>query len=183
MAIRHPLMTAEDFDTWANLPENGGHHYEYIAGEIVDVVSNPKSSKLGMRIGRYLAAFVDDNELGHVTGADGGYQVSGERYMPDVGYISFERMPELQHKHGYVITAPDLAVEVISPTDSAAQLSVKVSNYLADGTVVWVVSPEEQVISIHRPGKAVETISDEDAILTGGEVLPGFELAFENIFK
>jgi Uma2 family endonuclease len=116
----YPQMTVEEFDQWVLLRENSEHGYEYIAGKVHDVVARPESSKLGLRMGRRIGNFLDDHDLGHLTGADGGYHVAGERYIPDVWFISYKRRPEakLVAIHGYVTNAADLAVEVISPTDS-----------------------------------------------------------------
>lgn len=175
-------MTVEEFDRFAALPENMELDLEYIAGEIVDVVTNPKSSQIGVRLARHIDAFVETHALGHVTGADGGYQVAGERYIPDVGYISSTRMPQLDDEAGYITKPPDLAVEVVSPTDSERLLMIKVGNYLADETVVWVVYPSEKTIAVYVPGKPVQVLAEEDT-LDGGDVLPGFSLPMIQVFK
>jgi Uma2 family endonuclease len=182
MVIQAQSMTAQQFDKWANLPENIEKTFEFINREIVEVVSNPKSSKLAAKLIRYIEAFVDDNDLGHVTGADGGYQVSEERFIPDVGYISFARMPELISEDGYVTAAPDLAVEVISPTDTRRNLMIKLADYLAAGTVVWVVDPDEKQIDVCVPNEAVKTYKLDDT-LDGGKVLAGFKLPLKKVFK
>jgi Uma2 family endonuclease len=117
-----------------------------------------------------------------VTGADGGYQVGNERYMPDVGYISYVRQPVLQSEEGYLPNAPDLAVEVFSPNDSVKQNSVKTTNYLNAGTVVWWVYPDSEEVHIHMLGQAVQILKGADT-LDGGKVLSGFKLELEKIFK
>lgn len=151
MVLETQKMIVSDFDKWVHFPENIGEDFEYIRGEIVPVVSNSKSSKLGLLIGSYITIHVEANDLGHTTGADGGYQVQGERYIPDVGFISKSRMPILENA-SYISIAPDLAVEVVSPTDSQRLLTVKIGNYLAAGTIVWVVYPDEEAIDM-RPIK------------------------------
>ena len=182
MTIDVQRVTVEEFDVLVFTPEYVEREFEYIAGEIVEVVSHPKSSKIGGRFLRYIGAFVDDNELGHVTGADGGYHVGNERYMPDVGYISFERQPELDSEEGYLPNSPDLAVEVVSPSDSERLLMVKVGNYLAAATVVWVVYPEQEELAEYQTGKAVKVYRKNDTI-TGGDILNGFSLELNKIFK
>lgn len=179
MLIQHRL-TVEEFDALALLPENADKVLEFIGGEIVEVPSNPYSSKLAMRTGRFIGAFVDDNDLGHVTGEAGGYWVSGERYAPDVAFISKARQPELVHE-GYNPNAPDLAVEIVSPTDSERKLRTKVTNYLAAGTLVWVIYPESKEVEVYAPGKPMQ-LFNVDGILDGGHVLPGFKLAVKDIF-
>lgn len=175
-------MTVEEFDVLVFTPEYIEGDYEFIAGEVIDVVSHPKSSKLAGKFLIKIGSFVYDNDLEHVTGADGGYHVENERYMPDVGYISFERQPELESVEGYLPNAPNLAVEVVSPNDSERLLMIKVENYLAAGTVVWVVYPEQEEVAVYQSGQAVKLYTKEDSIL-GGDVLAGFTLELKDIFK
>jgi len=181
MVLEKKRVTAEEFEHFVELPENSERLFELIGGEIVEVPSNPYSSKLGMRFGRHIGNFVDENDLGHVTGEQGGYMVSGERYAPDVGFISKQRQPELPRK-GYNPLAPDLAVEVVSPTDREDRLSIKIANYLAAGTVVWVARPEYKEVEVYVPGQPVKIV-DMNGELDGGSVLPGFRLAVKDIFR
>lgn len=180
MAIQIQKMTVEQFDAWVFLPENIDHNYEYIAGEIVDMVSNQYSSKIAGLLLTYINIFVIEHSLGDVTGADGGFHVSGERYMPDVGFISRKRQPE-PCRETYNPNPPDLAVEVVSPTDTDRMLHIKTTNYLAAGTVVWLVRPEEKTVEVFAPGQAVKILGEDDT-LDGGTVLPNFELAIKKIF-
>ncbi|MGQ9889985.1 MAG: Uma2 family endonuclease [Aggregatilineales bacterium] len=88
-----------------------------------------------------------------MTGADGGYVVGGERYIPDVAFISFTRQPEPSHA-AYNPQPPDLAVEVLSPPDKAAVLRIKIVNYLRAGTAVWLVDPAQKTVEIYTPDAA-----------------------------
>lgn len=175
-------MTVEEFEVFAALPENEDRLLEFIGGEIFEVSSNPYASKLGARIGGYVGKFVEDHNLGHVTGADGGYWVAGERYIPDVGFISYARQPdELPSSGGYNPNAPDLAIEVFSPTDSERKLAIKVHNYITAGTVVWVLFPDTKQIDVYVPGQPVKSLH-EAAVLDGGTVLTGFTLEVAKVF-
>ena len=112
-------MTVTEFDEWVNLPEQAEHLYEFIGGEIFEVPSNPYSSEIAGEILFQIKLFLRENKIdGHVTGESGGYEVSGERYAPDVAYIPSTKQAQLPYKQGYNPNPPDLAVEVISPTDS-----------------------------------------------------------------
>ncbi len=181
MVLESQKMAVAEFDIWVHLPENIDQEFEYIRGEIVPVVSNSKSSKIGLLIGSYITVHVESHDSGHTTGADGGYQVQGERYIPDVGFVSKKRMPVLEDA-SYISIAPDLAVEVVSPTDSQRLLTVKIGNYLAAGTTVWLVYPDENAIDIYAPEQAVRRLEIDDA-LDGGEILPEFSLSLKKIFK
>src|SRR5262245_7155912 len=91
------LYSIEEFDAFVSLPENHERLFEYIGGEIVEVVSNPYSSKIGSLLNTYIGVYLLQNDIEHLTGADGGYMVSGERYIPDVGFISYTKQTELSY--------------------------------------------------------------------------------------
>jgi Uma2 family endonuclease len=181
MAVPEQIrVTLEEFDEYINRPENADRLFEYIGGEIVEAVANNYSSEIAATILAEVKAFAKANNLGRVTGADGGYIVSGEKYIPDVAFISFARQPEPSH-NAYNPNAPDLAVEVLSPGNTEEQMLVKVANYLAAGTVVWRVKPLEKQVVVLVPGKPAKTLTINDT-LDGGDVLPGFKLAVREIF-
>jgi Uma2 family endonuclease len=77
---------------------------------------------------------------------------------------------------------PDLAVEVLSPTNDDDEMRVKIANYLAVGTQVWVFDPDKERLEVYRPGQAPEILSGED-VLAASNVLPGFKLRLSRIFK
>lgn len=181
MAVQIPeRMTAAEFEQWVGLPQNAERHFEYIAGEAVEVVSNNYSSQVAARILTFLGMYLLENDIGYVTGADGGYVVRGERYISDVGFVSRARQPESCHD-AYNPNPPDLAVEVVSPGDRADKLMVKVGNYLSVNTVVWVVYPPEREVQVYAPGESVKLLRMNQT-LSGGDVLPGFALAVKDIF-
>jgi Uma2 family endonuclease len=182
MVIERQTMTAQQFDKWANLPENVDWDYELIAGKIHHILTTPKASSLAAHLGALIYAYLEENDLGHLTAANGGYQIGEERYMPDVGYISYARMPELLDEYGYILSVPELAVEVLSTTTSKREMLVKLGNYLAAGTVVWLVDPDEKQIDVCVPNEAVKNYKLEDT-LDGGKVLEGFQLPLKKVFK
>ncbi len=120
------------------------------------------------------------NKLGRLTGADGRYVIGGERYIPDVAYISFEKQPH-PSREAYNPNPPDLAVEVLSPTNDDEKMRVKVTNYLLVGTIVWVVDPLSRTVEVYEPGKAVVILTDVDT-LTAKSLLPNFALPIRDIF-
>lgn len=180
MAVQTPLTVAE-FDRLAELPENADKRLEFIGGEVIEVPSNAYSSELAITIASFIKQYLRESGLsGHVTGEGGGYMVSGERYAPDVAYLSKARQAELA-KEGYNPNPPELAVEVVSPNDDNEKLLIKVSNYLAARTVVWIVRPGTHKVEVHAPGQPVRVLGIQDT-LDGGQVLPGFKLAIKDIF-
>ena len=179
MAVQSPV-SVKAFEQIAALPENAHKRLEFIGGEIVEVVSNSDASEIAIRIAPRINLYVESHALGRVTGADGGYKVSGEDYIPDVGFISKARQPKRSHDTWNPL-APDLAIEVISPTDRAKDIADKVANYLLAGTLLWYVYPNDQQVKIYMPGQPVKTLGLKD-VLDGGQVLPGFKLELKDIF-
>ncbi len=182
-------MSPEEFDEWVMRPENVDRLFELIDGFVVEknvsedgqMVSHFDSAELAQVIGTFLRLFLMTNPIGRLGGADGGFLVGAMRYIPDVGFIRHDRFPE-DYTGGYVSVAPDLAVEVISATDHEKNTLIKLGNYLAAKTVVWVVYPQAQEIQVYTPGVAPKILTMNDT-LTGGEVLPGFSLSVRDIFK
>ena len=93
----------------------------------------------------------------------------------------YERQPELADTT-YNPNPPDLAVEVVSPSDRESTLRIKVTNYLAAGTVVWVVLPQTRKVEVYVPRQPV-TLLDETGTIDGGDILPGFKLVIKDIFQ
>lgn len=176
--------TQDDFEAFVDLPENHERTFELIGGEIVEVPSNPLVSKIAMLIGAALLVYLSEHDIGHITGADGGYIVNGERYVPDVAFISYARQPQLPAR-GYNPNPPELAVEVISDPSSGAEqynLRLKVSHYLAAGTLVWVINPASRTAEVYESGKPAQIIREDDT-LRAGDILPGFELPLRQVFR
>src|SRR3990172_5700977 len=168
------LMTVEEFDKWVYLPENVNRDFEYIGGKIVEVGSNNYSSAIGAKFVTLLMNFVEKHNLGHVTGADGGYIVVGQRYIPDAAFISLARQPE-PSRYTYNPNAPDLAVEVLSPFNDTKDVETKISNYIKAGTLVWLVDPDRREVDIYEPNQPKKTLTEDD-ILDGGRVLSNFKI-------
>ena len=177
--VSQVLVTTEHFDWFIEQPENKDRNFELIAGEIIEkMVSSPRASTIAAWILGKLILFVEELDLGHVTGADGGYVVSGERYIPDAAFISKVRQPVLASE-AYNPLAPDLALEVLSPGNTDEEIRVKVSNYLAAGTVVWIVDPGKRV-EVYRRDQPVQILLSDDT-LDGSDVLPGFTISVSDI--
>jgi Uma2 family endonuclease len=182
--IPQRINTLEEFEAFIARPENADKLFEFIHGEIVEKMpSNPYVSEVASLIIFFLRLFLREHGIeGHITEGQGGYVVAGEKYAPDVAYISKERQPKLARK-GYNPNPPELAVEIESPTsaESERRLRAKLLNYIAAGVLVWIVYPESREVEIYAPGEPMKTIGIDDT-LDGGDVLPGFTLAVKEIF-
>ncbi|MBZ0302363.1 MAG: Uma2 family endonuclease [Anaerolineae bacterium] len=176
MVAQPHVMTAEQFDEFLHRPENADRDFEFIAGEIIEVPSNTQSSEIAITIAAYFKMYLIQNQIdGHVTGEAGLYRIGDERYAQDV---AFKRTPTTtEHVDP---NPPELVIEVVSPSDDPRLLSIKISNYLAVGTTVWVAYPADQRVVTHVPGKGATILSADDTLTYAG--LPGFELPVKNIF-
>jgi Uma2 family endonuclease len=178
------LMTEEEL---LALPEDGWQ-YELVEGRLVRMPpSGLRATQIAFIIGAALFAFVQPRKLGVVTGADGGYRLGpGTDLAPDVGFIRADRLPPRSSPDydRLVSGAPDLAVEVASPTQRRSALRRKAQRYLAAGTqLVWIVWPKHRQIEVWRPGdtQPAATLGVADS-LDGGDVLPGFTYPVSDIF-
>jgi Uma2 family endonuclease len=99
---------------------------------------------------------------------------------PDIAFIASGRTPS-PLPTGHVKTVPDVAVEVVSPSDSIYELDEKLDDYRSAGVkLVWVVNPNSRTIRIHRPDHSVTELTDSDTI-TGESVLPEFAVAVRDV--
>lgn len=181
MVTTERLYTAQDLWQLAK----GEKRFELLEGEIVEVSpAGDKHAELGMWIGYLILDHVMKNDLGIVSSSDGGYILFTDPdtvVAPDVGFLTKARLTPATG--GYYPLPPDLAVEVISPNDTAREMRRKVRLYLRAGTrIVWVVYPDEQVIDVYRPGEPVVTL-EGDNTLDGGDVLPGFTVPASKVFE
>jgi Uma2 family endonuclease len=174
-------MTAEEFDIFVTLPENTDRDLELIDGRIVEVVSNHYSSKIAGLFITFLNIYVLPNDLGDVTVTDGGFQIGSERYIPDVAFVSRKRQAN-SPSIAYNPVVPDIAVEVLSPTNDQSDMRLKIAGYLSVGTTVWLVDPVHEWVDVFTPNQPAYRLTRADS-LTGGSVLPGFALPLSQIFR
>ena len=138
-----------------------------------------------MRLGAALFGAVEPRQLGTLVASDSGVWLERDPDTvrePDIAFFSTERMPLNTRITGYAEVAPDVVVEVVSPSDGRREVYDKAHMWLNHGVrLVWVVQPETRSIDVYRPGKAVATLGDEDA-LDGLDVLPGFACEVSAVF-
>ena len=119
-----------------------------------------------------------------MTTAEAGFQLAHDPdtvRAPDVAFVRAERFPPGGVK-GFFQGPPDIAVEVVSPSDRASEVAAKVQDWLQAGcSMVWVVDPENRTVTVHRSRKDITVLTEAD-MLTGGDVLPGvFYAAGKNL--
>ena len=187
MAVLEKVISAEEFHELMQQPEYAGRSYELIEGVIVKMPRpNGEHSEIQMLFGSTISAFVYANKLGRMSGGDGGFILErrpdgGDTLRGiDIAFISFDKSPEPLPRSA-VPFAPDLAVEIVSPSNTAADIHLKVRQLLRAGTaLVWVVYPETRSVEAHTDDGAM-TYAEDDT-LDGGDVLPGFTVRVGDIF-
>ena len=182
MATTTRLVTVEDV---AALPDDT-NRYDLIEGELYRMAAaGAKHGEATVEILTAVALFVRPQNLGRVYTPDTGFVLARHPdtlLCPDVAFVRTERLPPDEARRGFLELAPDLAVEVISPSDRAREVAAKVRLYLDAGVrLVWTVHPEARTVTVWPPDAAPRTdTAAED--LDGGDVLPGFRLPVAAIF-
>jgi Uma2 family endonuclease len=168
------LLTAEDFFL---LPAPGdGSLQELVRGEIIN--RPPPGGMHGVicsKVVRKIGNFIEAGPGGTVACNDTGFiteRAPDSVRGPDISYWSKKRLTEVPL--GYIETAPDLLVEVLSPSNTSKQIRTKLKEYFAKGVrLVWVLAPEDRTLTIYRTLDEGRVLH-ESALVTGEEVLPGF---------
>ena len=175
-------MTAEEL---LRLPDDGMRH-ELIDG--VMTTMSPSGSRhtwIALRFGGRLDSFVTQHGLGRAFGADGGFLLRRRPDLlraPDAAFVRQERVDVVGETDEYCPEPPDLAVEVVSPTDRPGEIARKVAQYLAHGTrMVIVVYPDTRSARVHRPDQPTLELGEND-VIDGADVVPGWRLPLAELF-
>jgi Uma2 family endonuclease len=130
-----------------------------------------------------LGLFVNDRDLGAVFGPDSTMRMkSGRIRLPDVGFVSKSRLPTTCA--AVPTLSPDLAIEVLSESNTADEMNMKLVEYFQSGTkLAWIVDPKTRSVAVHhKPGKPAYTV-DEASHIQGGDVLPGLSFPVAEMFR
>lgn len=179
------MTTTTKHITAEQLFEGDYKHCQLIDGEVVRMaLGNFEHGDIEGEITFALKTFVSPRKLGRVVVGDSGFIISGNPdtvLAPDVAFVRESRMPKGRRAF-YYNGAPDLAVEVVSPSDRISDVAVKTRRWLAAGTMsVWVVDPVNQVIEVHHSDGACKRFGFGDT-LHDELTLPGFSMDLNQIF-
>jgi Uma2 family endonuclease len=139
-----------------------------------------------VRTAEVLSAYVRSHRLGVVLAGDSGFILARKPDTvrgPDVAFVSNERFEQSGDTLQAFSGAPDLAVEVLSPSNTPAGVRAKIADYLAAGArVVWTVDAEARTVTVYETLLRPQVFG-EDQFLDGGEVVPGFRVRAGEIFE
>ena len=166
-----------------NTPRDG-RKYELVDGEILVSPTGLQHSEVSARIAGLIWWFLEKNPLGKVYSSDVGIAFpNGNVRSPDVTYVSLGKLPGGRSPETFGELIPDLAVEVLSPSDSLKELGRKVGEYLENGVpIVWLVDPAQRTVTVYRSLTQTEQLDAND-VITAEPVLPGFSVEVRRFFQ
>ena len=178
-----PARTITD-EELLQLPKDG-NKYEVVDGElVVSPGAGVPHEKLVIKLAVRLGAYVEAHKLGDVLGSSALYVLpSGNKRSPDLSFVTAGRLDAPGVSRVFPQLAPDLAIEVVSPSDSPQRVLDKVGEYLESGVrLVWVIDPENRRAVIHRALSSAQQIT-ADGVLAGEDVVPGFSCRLSEILE
>jgi len=154
-------------------------------GEVIEVPPpSPLHAYIAGMIYAAILRYLEDHDIGFAFPDSVGYTLNDSaEVIPDASFIAYERQATLPDKFS---VAPNLAVEVVSPSNRPRQMLDKVELYLASGVeLVWLVYPTERVVDVYRSGEDEAIVLhklEQGDHFDGENILPGFKLAVKSVF-
>jgi Uma2 family endonuclease len=178
-AIPYPGMKITE-DELMRLPKDG-RKWEMEDGRLTEVPTSIKHEEIGINLILMLGAF--SRGRGILTSGQGGFRMTdGNVRAPDVSFTRKERFPGGHAPDTFGDLAPDLCVEIISPSERKPGMARKVREYFDGGAVqVWHVFPERQQVTVFTSPTEAQTLGT-DGILDAGGILPGFSCRVSDLF-
>lgn len=166
------------------LPDNG-YDYEVVDGELLmSPKNNPEHGGICVRISSPMHLFARKHKLGEVWDSNTGFwMINRNLRAPDISFVTEERVKSLRPLRTFFEGAPDLAVEVLSSTNSRREMDRRLGDFFASGTrIVWIIDPERQMAEV------CHSVTDRKLVGPGGtldgeDLLPGFRLPLRDLFE
>ena len=185
-SVEKTPVTADELPALSARLSALGQRAELVGGGLVVMApAGGRHGEVAHTIALFIGIHVRKRDLGRVFAAETGFVLRRDPdtvRAPDVAFVAAERLKAEEAPAGFLESAPDLAVEVVSPGDSTAAVRDKVRDWLEAGAcLVWVVHPRTRSVVVHRPGRPAETLHDGD-VLEGGSVLSDFAVPVRDLF-
>ncbi|WP_341738463.1 Uma2 family endonuclease [Microcoleus sp. CAWBG640] len=193
--IQHPgqnqLETPAEEKVWTDAEfmalNRDGHRYEIVNGELIDMGN--RSAKHGYVCSILmilLGGYVRIQKLGAMFDSSTAFKMkSGNKRSPDVSFMAKERLQGLEElPDGFLEGAPDLAVEILSPSNTVAEIHDKLVEYFENGArLVWVINPKEKYVLVYRSSQEPDRLLKSVDSLDGEEIVSGFTLPVAELFQ
>jgi Uma2 family endonuclease len=157
-------------------------NYEYVNGKLEKkFMPNAKHSGLATRVAGELFIYLKKHKVGRVY-SEAHFQIGKDKRIPDVAFIESTKIPKTGEPQLFWTFAPDLAIEIVSPTDYYQDVLEKIDDYFsAKVKQVWLINPEKETLTIYFSSKKTTILAKQDT-LTCEEILPNFSLKLSDIF-
>jgi len=168
-----------------SMPDDG-FRYELVKGELRRMPpAGSEHGYIAINIGTSLNSYVRINGFGRVYAAETGFKLASDPdtvRAPDAAFVSRERVEKAGRVVGFWPGAPDLAVEVVSPGDTHAQVVEKALAWLEAGCrMVLAVDPERRTVTVYRSLENIRMLTEND-VIDGADVVPGWKLPVTDVF-
>jgi Uma2 family endonuclease len=164
-----------------------GHRYEIVNGELIDMGnSGAKHGYVCSILMILLGGYVHIQKLGAMFDSSTAFKMkSGNKRSPDVSFMAKERLQGLDDlPDGFLEGAPDLAVEILSPSNTVEEIHNKLVEYFENGSrLVWVIHPKEQYVLVYRSAQEPDRLLKSADSLDGEDIVPDFTLAVAELFQ
>jgi Uma2 family endonuclease len=158
---------------------------ELVNGTLVEKSMGFNESAIPLDIAYFFKAYLRQNNLGFLSGADGPIRMRKKRIrIPDFAFYSWRHFPDRKRPQGGIpAICPDLAVEIISPKNTRREMARKLKEYFAAGTqIVWYVYPKSKTVDVYTTPTTKLTVGPAET-LDGGDLLPGLAVPVAAIFE
>ena len=179
------------FDPWPGtateadlllLVERDGRLCELVDGTLVEKPVGFWEGLIAARVVTLLTVFADTKKLGVVFGDGSPMRMKSKRVrLPDASFVSYARLP----KSGDPVPSlsPDLAVEVLSESNTKPEIQQKLVEYFKSGTrLAWIIDPSSRTAAVYHDARRVASVVDEQGFMDGGSVLPGLRFPLAELF-
>ena len=187
----NPVKTPPEKKIWSDAEfmalNRDGHRYELVNGELIDMGnSGAKHGYVAVILSAALFNCVSTRKLGAMFDSSTAFKMkSGNKRSPDISFMAKERLQRLEDlPDGFLEGAPDLAVEILSPSNTVEEIHNKLVEYFENGSrLVWVIHPKEQYVLVYRSAQSPDRLLKSTDALDGEEIVPSFTLPIADLFQ